>query len=430
MDMEILVAPTGFKESLEAHVAADCIEAGILRVAPNSKIRKVPLVDGGEGFARALVTAYGGEHRCLTVTGPVSKPVDAYYGFINGKGRPKTAVIDMAAAAGLRLVPKDMRDPTVTTTYGVGELIVAALEEGVQNIVIGCGDSGTSDGGVGMCQALGVQFLDRDGRELPLAGGGRSLTGLTSIDLSRAHPRLPEVNIEVLCNWRNVLCGPRGVARVYGPQKGATPEQVQTLSTALDDYAAAVKRTIGVDVSLMPGSGASGGMGTGLILIGARLRPRFEAITDYFGLDGLFDNCQLVFTAEGGIDFQTPMGKIPAEVATRAKRHGLPVITLAGTIGKNADVNYGVGIDAFTSIVHGPMTLENAVKNAEQLLTDSAERAMRMVLVGRTLQRSKPAGGCSRMALCLPPGSLAKGLPRGLYFGFVLLLLCFYHLFH
>jgi hypothetical protein len=227
MGMQILVSPTGFKESLEPHVAADCIEAGILRVVPDANVRKVPLVDGGEGFARALVAAKGGECRSCSVTGPVNQPVLSHYGFLRGKSGQTTAVIEMAAVAGLRLVPKGMRDPTATTTYGVGELMVAALDEGAEHIIIGCGDSGTSDGGVGMCQALGARFLDRDGEELPLASGGRTLTDLIDIDLSHIHPRLRDVTIDALCNWKNVLCGKNGVARVYGPQKGATPEQVQ-----------------------------------------------------------------------------------------------------------------------------------------------------------------------------------------------------------
>ncbi|KAL1956580.1 hypothetical protein VTO42DRAFT_7051 [Malbranchea cinnamomea] len=432
MGMKILVAPTGFKESLEAHVAADCIEAGILRVIPDAEIRKVPLVDGGEGFARALVTANGGEHRCVEVTGPVNKKVLAYYGFIGGRDRPKTAIIDMAAAAGLRLVPKDMRDPTVTTTFGVGELIVAALREGAEQIVLGCGDSGTSDGGVGMCQALGARFLDHEGRELPLAGGGRTLTELAHIDLSTLHPCLSDVKIDVLCNWKNVLCGPKGVATVYGPQKGATAEQVRLLASAFDTYAAVVKRTIGIDVSLMPGSGASGGLGTGLILIGAKLRPRFEAITEYFGIEDMFRGCQLVFTAEGGIDYQTPLGKIPAEVAMRAKRHRIPVIALAGTIGKDASANYDVGIDAFASITPGPISLENAVKEAEQLLTDCAERALRTVRVGMLLQttRREPTHGEKARELLLSTRKLVRKTPRGLYLGFVVFLLCCFHIFH
>lgn len=382
--MNILVAPSGFKESLEPHIAADCIEEGILRVIPDAIIRKVPLFDGGEGFARALVTATGGEHRQLVVTGPVNDPIKAYYGFIGGGGQ-RTAVIEIAEAAGLRLVPKDKRDPTRTTSYGVGELIVSALDQRADRILIGCGDSGTSDGGVGMCQALGIRFLSKDGSKLLRASGGAALVHVSKIDLSGMHPRLREVKIDVLCNWKNILCGSNGVARVYGPQKGATADQVDQLATALDTYAAAVKQAIGLDVATMPGGGASGGLGTGFMLVGAKLRPRFEAIMEYFGIDKLFDGCQLVFTAEGGIDYQTPRGKIPGEVALRAKRRGLPVVAIAGTIGTGATVNYDAGIDAFTSMVQGPTSLEEAVAHAPKLLSESAEAAMRMIMIGRDI---------------------------------------------
>lgn len=382
--IRILVSPSGFKECLEPQVVADCIEEGIRRVVPDAIIRKVPLHDGGEGFSAALVAATGGEMRYLMVTGPVRRLVPSHFGFISGDG-PKTAVLDMAAAAGLCLVPKTERDPTITTTYGVGELVVAALNEGARHIIIGCGDSGTSDGGVGMCQALGARFLDTSGNELPRASGGRTLSSLVDIDLSGLHLQLKDVNIEVVCNWRNVLCGPKGVARVYGPQKGANPEQVKLLAAALDNYASVVGGKLGHDVSRAPGSGASGGLGTGLMLVGARLRRRYEAMMEYFGIDGLFQDCQLVFTAEGGIDFQTPQGKMPSEVARRAKQHGLPVIALAGTVGPDAYTNYNAGIDAFTSILQTPTTLEKAIQDAELLLKDAAKSAMRMVMVGRSL---------------------------------------------
>lgn len=388
--MNILVAPSGFKESLEPHIAADCIEKGILRVVPDARVRKVPLFDGGEGFARALVTATDGEHRQRAVTGPVNSPTEAYYGFI-GDERRRTAVIEIAEAAGLRLVPRDKRDPTRTTTYGVGELIAAALDQGADQILIGCGDSGTSDGGVGMCQALGIKFFDNNGCELPLASGGASLIHLAKIDLSGMHPRLHEVKIDVLCNWKNVLCGPNGVARVYGPQKGATADQVIQLATALDIYAAAVKQATGLEVATMPGGGASGGLGAGFALIGATLRPRFEAIMEYFGIEELFDGCQLVFTAEGGIDYQTPRGKIPGEVALRAKRRGIPVVAIAGTIGTGATVNYDAGIDAFTSMIQGPTSLEEAVAHAPELLSESAEAAMRMIMIGSRIGKKVDA---------------------------------------
>lgn len=381
--MQILVSPSGFKESLEADVAADCIEEGILRVVPNAIIRKAPLVDGGEGFTRALVQATQGELKFVEVVGPVQTPIQSFYGLLGGVS--KAAVIEMAAAAGLRLVPRDARDPGCTTTYGVGQLISAALDDGAEHIIVGCGDSGTSDGGAGMVQALGGRLLDINGDELPRSGGGNDLSRLHDIDLTSLDPRLRLVNIEVACNWHNVLCGPKGVARVFGPQKGATPEQVEQLASGLDKYAAIVERILGYDISMAPGSGASGGLGAGLLIIGATLYPRFDVIMKYFAIDELMDGCNLVITAEGGIDYQTPRGKIPAEVARRAKQRKLPVVVLAGTVGENADVNYLAGIDAFTSIMQGPTSLENAIEQADRLLKDGAESAMRMILVGRGL---------------------------------------------
>ncbi|EAS35180.1 glycerate kinase [Coccidioides immitis RS] len=428
--MNILVAPSGFKESLDPHGAADCIKAGILRAVPDAKVRKVPLFDGGEGFAHALVASTGGEHKRLNVTGPVMEKVDAYYGFLGGR-QPRTAVIEIAEAAGLRLVPKDRRNPANTTTYGVGELINAALNEGADRILIGCGDSGTSDGGVGMCQALGARFFDKEGYELPPATGGGALGNLARIDLSGVHPRLKQVRVDVLCNWKNVLCGPNGVARVYGPQKGATADQVDQLSLALETYAAIVKRAIGIDVGTIPGGGASGGLGAGLVLMGATLRPRFEAIIEYFGIEKLFDECDLIFTAEGGIDYQTPRGKIPGEVALRAKRRGLPVVAIAGTIGTGAAVNYDAGIDAFTSIIQGPTSLEDAVAHAPKLLSESAESAMRMVMIGHRLAKvdDKPKGRDRALQWMSQGGDSFQLQIPGPIFKFLLIFMSFYLLF-
>lgn len=382
--MKILVSPSGFKESLEPDVAADCIEKGIYRVMPNAIVRKAPLVDGGEGFTKGLVTATQGQFKDVEVTGPVRQNVDSHIGFL---GNTKTAVIEMAAAAGLRLVPRDARDPGLTTTYGVGQLILAALDHGADKIIVGCGDSGTSDGGAGMVQALGGRLLDVDGVELPKASGGKYLATLGSVDLSGLDARLKTVKIEVACNWHNVLCGPKGVARVFGPQKGASPEQVEELASGLDTYAAVVEKNLGFDISTAPGSGASGGLGAGLMLIGATLYPRFDIIMKYFNIDKLMQDCDLVITAEGGIDYQTPRGKIPAEVARRAKQKNLPVIVLAGTVGADADVNYAAGIDAFVSIMQCPSTLEMAIENAERLLIEAAEGAMRMVTIGKGLNK-------------------------------------------
>lgn len=356
---------------------------------PEARIEKAPLVDGGEGFTRALVGATGGELTELMVTGPVGDPVKAHYGFLGGEGSTTTAVLEMASAAGLSRVPRDVRDPSVTTTYGVGELIRAALDDGAARILVGCGDSGTSDGGAGAAQALGVGLFDSDGREIEPKGGGE-LSKLRRIDLSGRDPRLDSVEIDVACNWQNLLCGDNGIARVFGPQKGATPEQVEELASALDNYAEVIERGLGLDMRVLPGGGASGGLGAGLsALLGARLHPRYDIVMRYLDIDGLLAKADLVFTAEGGIDFQTPRGKIPVEVARRAKKHGLPVIALAGTVGEEADINYDHGIDAFTGMIQEPSTLDEAIENAEDLLKDCAEGAMRMVMVGRGMIHSE-----------------------------------------
>ncbi len=382
MALHVLIAPSGFKESLEAEEVASCIEAGVLRVLPGADILKAPMVDGGEGFTKTLVHATGGETHELTVTGPVGEPVESYFGILGGGGT-RTAILEMAAAAGLRLVPWDLRDPSGTTTYGVGELIIAALDAGAERILVGCGDSGTTDGGAGMAQALGVRLLDRTGAELG-RGGAAELARLPSIDLSGRDPRLDTVSVEVACNWHNVLCGPKGVARVFGPQKGASPEAVERLDAALENYARVVQDQFGLDAREMPGGGASGA------LVEATLRPRYEIVSRYLEIEALLEKANLVFTAEGGIDFQTPRGKIPAEIARRAKRYGLPVIAIVGTIGKDAQINHDYGIDAYVSILQAPVTLDEAIEQACDLVTLSAEDVMRLVMLGQNLSFGSP----------------------------------------
>lgn len=383
----ILICPSGFKESLEPNAVADCIEKGVLRGVPDAVVTKAPMVDGGEGFTEALVATTRGELKHIDVVGPVRNPISSHYGFL-GDTATKTAVIEMAAAAGLSLVPRDQRNPLFSTTFGCGQLIRAALDDGATNILFGCGDSGTCDGGVGMAQALGARFFTSTGKEIPAAMGGVSLEDLASVDLSGLHPRLAEVSIDVACNWHNVLCGDKGVARVFGPQKGATPSEVEVLGMAMDRVGKVVSKVVGRDISLAPGSGASGGMGAGLMLIGAQLHPRFDIIGRFLNISTLVKNCDVVITAEGGIDDQTPRGKIPAEVARIAKSRGVPVIALAGTVGKDARCNYEAGIDAYASILQAPVTLQTAIAEAERLLIDAAESVTRMVMVGFALKRS------------------------------------------
>ncbi|MEX5718258.1 glycerate kinase family protein [Geodermatophilus maliterrae] len=390
MRLRVLIAPSGFKESLGADEVADCIASGVRRAVPDALIHKAPVPDGGEGFAQALVRTVGGTLHDVTVTGPVGEPVEAYFGLLDPPGGPAgqdtgpTAVLEMAAAAGLRHVPRDRRDPLTTTTRGVGELIAAALDAGAARVLVGCGDSGTNDGGAGMAQALGVRLLDEAGEEI--GAGGGELARLKSVDVSGLDPRIATTPIDVACNWANVLTGPRGVARVFGPQKGADEATVVRLEEALERYADVIQADVGVDVRTAPGSGASGGLGAGLsALLGARLQPRFDVVTRYLDFDALLSRTDLVITAEGAIDRQSARGKVPAEVARRAALRDIPVIALSGTVGEGVQAALDVGLDAYTSILTRPCTLEEALEEASEFLVCSAEQTMRLLLVGRRL---------------------------------------------
>lgn len=402
LPQNILVAPSGFKESLDSNEVARAIEAGVRRAIPGVTVRTVPMVDGGEGTASTLAEATAGSLVPCTVTGPVGQPVSSHYAMLGGASRG-TAVVEMAAAAGLSLVPRDQRDPGATTTRGVGEQIVLALDAGAQRILLGCGDSGTSDGGMGALKALGVKILDKDGHEVP--DGGSHLIHVDRLDMSSLHPKLKEgsVGVTLALNPHNVLTGPKGVARVFGPQKGATPEQVEQLSEGFENWAAVLARDCvdsaqGMDYNYGVGSGASGGLGAGMAAVGATLMSRFHALLDSglagVDLDSLLREADLVVTAEGAIDFQTPRGKVPAEVARRANMHGVPVIGLAGTLGKGSRDVYDIGIDAIASIVPIPMSLEDAVADGERLLIEATERLMRTLVLGaniatRQLERSR-----------------------------------------
>ncbi|MCX4663306.1 glycerate kinase [Streptomyces uncialis] len=377
------VAPSGFKESLSAQSAAEAIAEGVRRVVPEAEIDLIPLVDGGEGTALALATASGGQLVRLRATGPTGERIGTHFALLGDTGG--TAVVEMAAVAGLSLVPRDLRDPGVTTTYGVGELIGAALDTGARRILVGCGDSGTSDGGAGALQALGARLLDADGRELP--AGGTALIRLARIDTSGLDPRLADTEIRVACNPFNVLCGERGVARVFGPQKGATPEQVELLAAALEHWATVLTRDLAVTTDLFhgTGTGASGGLGAGLAALGARLLPRFDVLLDHLGLDERLARADLVVTAEGALDHQTPRGKVPAEVARRAKLYGRPVLALAGTLGEGAHQVRAIGVDAYGSIMPAPVSLTEALGRGGEFLTDATERALRMIQIGTRL---------------------------------------------
>ncbi len=384
--LRVLVAPSGYKECLHAAEVAEAIAEGLRRACPGAVIACRPVVDGGEGFARTLALASGGHVEPVTVPGPLGLPVDAHIGWLSGAAS-RTAVIEMASAAGLRLVPLDARDPLRTTTRGVGALIRAALDRGAERLLIGCGDSGTNDAGAGMAQALGFRLLDAAGAELP--PGGAALARLVRIDASARDPRLAGLAVEVACNTRVLLTGPKGVARRYGPQKGAGPAAVVLLERGLEQFAAVAARDLGAGgLATMPGGGASGGLGAGLhAMLGARLRPWQDIALAGCGLERTIAEADLVVTAEGGVDGQTPDGKVPGLVAAQARALGVPVIALAGTIGPGLDAVHAAGIDAVFGTLGRAVPLPEAMTRASQDIARAAEQALRGVMVGLAMAR-------------------------------------------
>jgi len=359
--MKIVLAPDSFKESLSALQVAESIERGFKQVFPDAEYIKVPMADGGEGTTQSLVDATGGRIIKQTVTGPLGEKVEAFFGIL---GNETTAIIEMAAASGLHLVPADKRNPLITTTRGTGELIAAALEHNVDHIIIGIGGSATNDGGTGVASALGVRFLDKNGQEL--VEGGGYLSSLASIDISSMDSRLAGVKIEVACDVDNPLIGPKGASAIFGPQKGATPEVVKQLDKNLEHYAAIIERELGIKIATVPGAGAAGGLGGGLLaFMQADLKRGVDIVIEATHLSELVADADLVITGEGKIDSQTIFGKTPIGVAKTAKNYGIPVIAIAGNAASDSNVVYEHGIDAVFSIVPGIVTLQEAFQNAE-----------------------------------------------------------------
>ncbi len=380
--MRIIVAPDSFKGSLSALGVSEAMERGIHAVFPDAEVLKVPIADGGEGTVEALVAATGGRFLHTDVRGPLGDPVRAHWG-ISGDGT--TAFLEMASASGLPLIPKERRDPRVTSTFGTGELMKAALDTGLRKLVIGIGGSATNDGGTGMARALGVRFLDAEGRGLP--EGGAALARLARVDLSGLDPRLAESALLVACDVDNPLCGPRGASAVYGPQKGATPDMVTELDAALAVFAGIAAQATGRDIALSPGAGAAGGLGAGLLFFTpASLRPGVSIVLETTGFGALVQGADLVLTGEGRTDFQTAMGKAPVGVAAVARRHGVPVICLSGGLGDGAEDVLAHGIDALASAVPQPMTLEACMGQGAALVEAAATRICRLLKVGKALR--------------------------------------------
>jgi glycerate kinase len=376
--MRVVVAPQSLKGSLSAVQAGQAIARGVREVYPDAEISIVPVADGGEGTTQALVDASGGRLLQREVTGPLGTPVKAFFG-VMGDGR--TAAIEMAASSGLPLVPPEQRDPRVTTTYGVGELILAALDEGCTHFIIGIGGSATNDGGAGMAQALGARLLDVQGRDL--AFGGAALAGLARIEVDRLDARLQRCSFEVASDVTNPLCGPTGASAVYGPQKGATPAMVAELDAALAHYAHIIERDLGQAVQNIPGAGAAGGLGAGLLaFLHATMRPGAQIVLEAVRLEERLREADLAITAEGRLDSQTAYGKSVGAVAALAKKYGLPVLTVAGSLEENYQELYNLGIDGIAVLPSGPMTLAEAMEQADRLTAETTERALRIFRAG------------------------------------------------
>ena len=380
--MKVVIAPDSYKGCLSALEVAKAMERGVLSVFPSAEVRKIPIADGGEGTVAALVTATNGQLRQTEVTDPLGNKIIAHWGVL-GDGR--TAVIEMAAASGLPLVPKEKRDPRVTTTNGTGELIKAALADGLAKIIIGIGGSATNDGGTGMARALGVRFLDAAGQEV--AAGGGSLAEICQIDTTGLDPRLKNTEIVVACDVDNPLCGTRGASAVFGPQKGATPEMVQQLDAGLAKYASCARQATGRDVAEKAGAGAAGGLGAGLMFFTpAQLKPGVEIVLDAVGFSDIVRDADFVITGEGRTDFQTAFGKAPVGVAKVAKTHGVPVFCISGGLGEGADDVLAQGIDAVMSICDRPLSLEECMAAGAQLIEPAAARLCRIVMAVRKSQ--------------------------------------------
>jgi len=374
-----LLAPDSFKGSLTAKEVCDAMETGIRKVLPDAECIKVPMADGGEGTVYSLINAVGGVIYEEEVTGPLGKPVKAKYGILKDN---ETAVIEMASASGLHLVDKNSMNPLIATTFGTGQLVRACLDKGIKKIILGIGGSATNDGGAGFMQALGVRLLDEDGNELPY--GGEPLKDLYRIDVSSLDTRLQCVDIEVVSDVTNPLCGKEGASYVFGSQKGATPEMVEILDKSLLHYAEIIRTQLGKDIKDLPGAGAAGGLGAGLLAFtDAGLEKGVDTIINYTGLHEKIKKADFVFTGEGSIDCQTRYGKTPLGVARLAKKENKKVIAIAGSVREEIGQLYDLGFDAVFSIVPGPISLDDALADGKDNIEHTMENIIRILLMNQ-----------------------------------------------
>ncbi|MFI0489573.1 MAG: glycerate kinase [Yersinia sp. (in: enterobacteria)] len=379
--MKIVIAPDSYKESLSALDVAVQIEAGFRTQFPDAQYIKLPVADGGEGTVDIMVAATAGRVIKVKVTGPLGDEVNAFYGI---SGDEKCAFIEMAAASGLELVPPELRNPLKTTSYGTGELICHALDQGVKHIIIGIGGSATNDGGAGMVQALGAKLLDKQGNQIGFGGG--KLAELDAINISDLDQRIEQCQIDVACDVTNPLTGTKGASVIFARQKGATPEMITQLDKGLLHYASVIKRCLDIDVDQVSGAG---GLGAALLAFcGATLSPGIDIVTDALGLDALVRDATFVITGEGRIDSQTIHGKVPIGVAHVAKRYNKPVIGIAGSLADDVDVVYEHGLDAVFSVIYNICTLEQALDNVAANVFMTARNIAATLAIGMAASKT------------------------------------------
>ena len=386
--MKIVLAPDSFKGNLTSLQVASALEKGIKRVIPNANCIKVPMADGGEGTVQSLVDATGGKFVRKQVKGPAGKPVSARYGILSDG---KTAVIEMAEASGLPEVEgtKD-KNPMKTTTFGTGQLMMDAINKGANHIILGLGGSATVDGGAGMAQALGVRFLDKKGNEIKELGAGGMLNKIASIDMSEVNPKVKQTKVTVASDVENPLCGKKGAAYVFGPQKGATPSMVTRLDANLKHFAGVIKKDLRKDVMKLKGAGAAGGLGAGLVAFtGAKLKSGIDIVVEATGLVRHIKGADLVLTGEGRVDFQTAFGKTPSGVAKAARKQKVQTVAIGGGITDDARGVFEHGIDGLASACARDMSLQEAMSNSRAHLANAAERVIRLVLIGKKLAKPK-----------------------------------------
>lgn len=379
---KIVIAPDSFKESMAAIEVADAIERGFAKVFPNTTVfDKIPMADGGEGTTEALVNALNASYRKVSVKNPIYKTITASYGYAY---ETNTAIIDMASASGLDLIAEEDKNPLITTSYGTGQLINDAIEQGAQHIILGIGGSATNDGGVGMLSALGCKFLDSDNQTLK--AGGAALAKLSHIDMSNLNPKLKDTTIEVACDVTNPLLGKYGASEIYGRQKGATEDMIKQLDAALTRYHDVIEQQLNVSVKDIEGAGAAGGLGTGLLaFLNANLAKGIDIVLKETQFTQRVKDADLVITGEGKMDHQTIYGKTPIGVSHAAQRFNVPVIAIAGSLGEGYQAVYEHGISSVFSILQQPCSLSDALENGRKYMEQTAENIARLLLIDKNL---------------------------------------------